>query len=113
MLLNLYPEERKKRKKEKNSPDTQLCSHFLALLYYCTREIKCHHWGSFERCNVASSLRGVYPQIGSHFTLYTNISAHCAGKEGLAGFLTDVQGHYLQRLCLETSKAIFFKDATS
>lgn len=70
MLLNLYPEEKKKKKKD--SPDTQLCSHFLALLYYCTREIKYHHWGSFECCDVANSLLGAFPQTELHFTHCTS-----------------------------------------
>lgn len=111
MLLNLYPGERKKRKRKKDSPDTQLCSRFLALLYYCTREIKCHHWGSFERGNVASSLRGAYPQIESHFNPYTNVSQHIVlemkdWKASLLEYLAticsnsmsgDTQSNFLQR----------------
>lgn len=73
MLFNLYSEE-KKRKKKKDPPDTQLCSHFLALLYYCTREIKYHHWESSECCDAANSLLGASPPTEPRFTRRTSTS---------------------------------------
>lgn len=93
MLLHLYLEEKKKKK---DSPDTQLFSHFLALLYYCTSEIKYHH---SEALNAVMLLTASWVHLIEQSCISLTAPAssdHCARNEGQPDSPTTVPGCSLQ-----------------